>query len=72
MKRGPTDKTVVFLFIQNSTNIADAADREFVVVELVPRCCSGIHDVVALLLFVLRLGLPRGTFDPRVMLITQK
>lgn len=64
----PTDKTIVSLFHQDGTYIADAADWEFVVVSLVPGCGPGVHDVVALLLLVLKLGLSRGAFDPRIML----
>lgn len=52
-RRQFTNKTAVSLLCQHSTNIADAADGELVVVELVPRCGSGVHDVVAPLLFVL-------------------
>lgn len=70
--RGLTDEAVAPLLLQHLADVAHAADRELIVVELVPRRGSGVHDVVALLLLVLALRLSRGALGSRVMLSDTK
>lgn len=55
-----TNKTVAPLFLQHMADVAHATDGELVVVQLVSRRSSRIHDVIALLLFVLALGFTGG------------
>lgn len=50
-----TDEAVASLLLQHLADVAHAADGELVVVELVSRRGSGVHDVVALLFLVLAL-----------------
>lgn len=69
---GRTDKTVVPLLLQHVGDVVHAAHGELVVVELVPRRGSGVHDVVALLLHVLAFGLSWRALGPRVMLGTTR
>lgn len=63
-----TDKTVVPLLLQHVGDVVHAAHGELVVVELVPRRSSGIHDIIALLLHVLAFGLSWCALRSRVML----
>lgn len=52
-KEERTNETIVSLFEQNGTYVVDAAAGELVIVQLVPRCGTSVHDVVAPLFFVL-------------------
>lgn len=69
---GRTHKTVVSLLLQHVGDVVDAAHGELVVVELVPRRGSRIHDVIALLLHVLAFGFSWGAFRSRVVLRTRR
>ena len=50
-----TDKTVASLLLQHLADVTHATDGELIIVELVSRCGSCIHDIIALLLLVLTL-----------------
>lgn len=67
---GRTHKTVVPLLLQHVGDVVHATHGELVVVELVPRRGSGIHDVVALLLHVLAFGFSWCALGSGVMLGT--
>lgn len=63
-----TDKTVSPLLLQHLADVAHAADGELIIVELVSRRGSCIHNIIALLLLVLALGFSWSALRARVML----
>lgn len=67
-----TNKAVAPLFFQHLTDVTNTTDGELIVVELVSRCSSCIHDIIALLLLVLTLGFSWGALRSRVMLRVRK
>lgn len=64
----PTDKAAASLFLQHLADVAHATNGELVIVELVSRRGSRVHDIIALLLLVRALGFSRGALESGVML----
>lgn len=67
-----TDETVASFLLQHLADVAHATDGELVVVELVARRGSRVHDIIALLLLVLALGFSRSALGSRVVLRRRK
>lgn len=71
-KQWHTNKAVAPLLLQHLADVTNTTDGELIVVELVARCSSCIHDIIALLLLVLAFGFSWGALRSRVMLAERK